>query len=115
MQERIKLGLIKTYIEHQASEHFVINTHAFHNAHLLRATLPRGLVAPIPLHQDRQVQHFEIAQGLRVVQEAKRTAMKACTAQKKHEAINPANKTGPGFNKRARLETEEDLLDGAGA
>lgn len=115
MQERIQSGLIKTYIEHQPSEHFVINTHAFHNAHLLRATLPRRLVAPIPLHQDRQAKHFEIAQGLRVVQEAKRTATKARAAQKKHEAINPANKTGPGLNKRARLETEEDLLDGAGA
>jgi hypothetical protein len=114
MQERVQSGLVKTYIEHQPSEHFVINTHAFHNAHLLRATLPRCLVAPIPLHQDRQAKHFEIARGLRVAQEAKRTATKARAAQKKHEAINRANNTGPGPNKRVRLETE-DLIDGAGA
>src|SRR5271155_519532 len=99
MQERIQSGFIKSYVEHQPSEHFVINTHAFHNAHLLRATLPQWLVAPIPLHQDRQAKHFEIAQGLGVVQGAKRTATKVRTAQKKHEAINPANKTGQGLDK----------------
>jgi len=71
--------------------------------------LPHSLVAPIPLHPDRQAKHFEIAGGLRVTQEAKR---KARTAQKKNEVIDPANNTGPGPNKRKRLETEENL-DGA--
>ena len=73
-------------IEHQpgpASEpeltaHFtgIINTHAFHNPHILRSTLPRYLVLPIPLHQDRQAKHIEIAGNLqvRVAQETKRTA-----------------------------------------
>jgi hypothetical protein len=106
MQERVESGLSQTYIEHQPIERFVVNTHAFHNAHLLRAALPRSLVAPIPLHPDRQAKHFEIAGGLRVTQEARR---KARATQKKNEAINPANNTGPGPNKRKRLEEEEDL------
>jgi len=71
MQERIESGLMKSYIEHQALKHFVINTHAFHNAHLLHATLLCSLVVPIPLHQDQQVKHIEIAGRLRATQEAK--------------------------------------------
>ena len=109
MQERVESGLVQTYIEHQPIERFVINTHAFHNAHLLRAALPRSLVAPILLHPDQQAKHFEIAGGLRVTQEAKRNAR---AAQKKDEVTNPAS-TGPGPNKRKRLETEEENLDGA--
>jgi hypothetical protein len=106
MQERIESGLVQTYIEHKPIERFVINTHAFHNAHLLRATLPRSLVVPIPLHPDRQAKHFEIAGRLRVMQDAKR---KARAAQKKKEVINPENNAAPGPNKRKRLETEENL------
>ena len=58
MQERVKSGLTQTYIEHQPIEHFVVNTHAFHNAHLLHVALPRSLVAPTPLHPDRQAKHW---------------------------------------------------------
>jgi hypothetical protein len=110
MQERIESGLVQTYIEHKLIERFVINTHAFHNAHLLRATLPRSLVVPILLHPDRQAKHFEIAGRLRVMQDAKR---KARAAQKKKEVINPENNAALGPNKRKRLETEEEDLDGA--
>jgi hypothetical protein len=71
MQEHIESGLSKTYIQRQPVERFIINTHAFHNAHLLRVTLPCSLVVPIPLHQDRQAKHIEIAGSLRTTQEAK--------------------------------------------
>jgi hypothetical protein len=106
MQERVESGLMKSYIEHQALERFVINTHAFHNTHLLRATLPRSLVMPIPLHQDRQAKHVEISGRLRATQEAKRIAMKARAAQKK-QAV--ADGPGPGPSKRTRLEIEEAI------
>ena len=68
---RSESGLTETVIEHHAVDRFVINTHAFHNAHFLRATLPRSLVAPIPLYQDRQAKHTEIAGKLRISQESK--------------------------------------------
>ena len=51
MQEHVESGLVTTYIEHHPVRCFVINTHAFYNAHLLRSTLPCSLVLPIPLHQ----------------------------------------------------------------
>lgn len=78
MQERVESGLFKSYIEHRQVERFVINTHAFHNAHLLRATLPRSLVAPLPLHQpdERQAKHKECAEALRIAK-AKPTETKA--------------------------------------
>jgi len=71
MQEWVESGLLKTYIKHQPLERFVINTTAFHNAHLLHATLPHSLVAPILLHQDWQAKHIKIAANLRATQEAK--------------------------------------------
>ena len=114
MQERVESGLVKSYIEHQPLERFVINTHAFHNAHLLRATLPRSLVAPILLHQDRQAKHIEIAGSLRATQEAKRTATKARAVLRKQEVINSDRPgRGPGPSKRMRLEMEEADLGGA--
>ncbi|KAJ7816202.1 hypothetical protein B0H14DRAFT_3744099 [Mycena olivaceomarginata] len=53
MQERVESDQIEKYIIHEPLDRFIINTHAFHNAHLLRATLPRHLVAPVPLFADQ--------------------------------------------------------------
>ena len=60
MQEHVKSGLVKTYIEHQPIECFVINTHAFHNAHLPCTALPHSLVLSIPLHRDQQAKHMKL-------------------------------------------------------
>ncbi len=109
MQERVESGLVRTYIEHQPLERFVINTHAFHNAHLLRATLPRSLVVPIPLHRDRQTKHIEIAGSLRATQVVKRTATKTRAALKKQQVMN-SDMSRPGPSKRTRLEMEETDL-----
>ncbi|KJA12723.1 hypothetical protein HYPSUDRAFT_125329, partial [Hypholoma sublateritium FD-334 SS-4] len=49
-QERVESGSFRSYIQHNPIERFVINTHAFHNAHRLRAALERSLVVPIPLY-----------------------------------------------------------------
>ncbi|KAJ7730034.1 hypothetical protein B0H14DRAFT_2999260 [Mycena olivaceomarginata] len=65
MQERVESGQIDHFIIHKPLDRFFINTHAFHNAHLLRTTLPRDLIAPIPLFADRQVKHHELATELR--------------------------------------------------
>ncbi|KAF7351608.1 hypothetical protein MSAN_01593300 [Mycena sanguinolenta] len=65
MQERVESDQTESFVIHKSLDRFIINTHAFHNAHLLRATLPRNLVAPIPLHPDREAIHHELASQLR--------------------------------------------------
>jgi hypothetical protein len=103
MQERVESGQFKHYIEHQPLDRFIINTHAFHNAHLLRAVLPRSLVAPMLLHKDREAKHHEMAGSLRATQDGRRTATKARAAQKRQDA---AGTISSGPNKRTRLESE---------
>jgi hypothetical protein len=109
MQERVESGLLKTYIEHQTIDHFVINTHGFHNAHLLRATLPCSLTVPIPLHPDQQAKHIEIAGSLCATQEVKQNPTKVCAAQKKLAAKPvPVDLSSPtGSKKRKRPIMEE--------
>ena len=97
MQERVESALFETHIEHQPVERFVINTHAFHNAHLLRKTLPRDLVVPIPLLQDRKTKHYELAQRLREVPTVKKTGNKVRAEQKKNNSATI---------KRPRLDIE---------
>jgi hypothetical protein len=67
---------VESYIEHQPVDHFIINLHALHNAHLLRNVLPRDLTRPLPLFLDRQAKHCEWAAELRVTKDAKRLAAK---------------------------------------
>jgi hypothetical protein len=61
MQERVESDNTESFIVHLPLDRFIINSHAFHNAHLLRATLPRDLLAPIPLFEDGKVKHAEFA------------------------------------------------------
>ncbi len=111
MQERVESGQVKAYIEHKPIERFVINTHAFHNAHFLRACLPRILIAPIALQADRQAKHFEIAKSLRAAQDLKRKLTKVRSEQKKNNgASNSAEQTRNESGKRQRLEMEEEDL-----
>ena len=112
MQERVESDLFKTYIEHKPVERFVINTHAFHNAHRLRTALECSLVVPIPLYplEVRKAKHTEIAHSLRVTQKAK-LEVRAHTAQKKKEAITSADKTSsviPKKRTRSEIEAEDD-------
>lgn len=115
MQERIESGLLKDYIEHQPIDRFVINIHAFHNAHLLRATLPRSLVSPIPLHLNREEKHHEIAESLRTTQESKRIATKARSELKKQTVIGVGGTTsGPNKRTREEFEMEQEVLNRTG-
>ncbi|KAJ6543803.1 hypothetical protein B0H10DRAFT_1673200, partial [Mycena sp. CBHHK59/15] len=81
MQERVESGIMDNFIIHKPLERFIINTHAFHNAHLLRQTLPRHLTAPLPLFADRKAKHYELAVALRATKDGKRKR-----AQEKREA-----------------------------
>ncbi|KAJ7869452.1 hypothetical protein B0H14DRAFT_2258101, partial [Mycena olivaceomarginata] len=64
-QERVESDQIENFIVHEPLDRFIINSHAFHNAHLLRAILPRDLLAPIPLFPQRREKHDEFAATLR--------------------------------------------------
>ncbi|KAJ7805860.1 hypothetical protein B0H14DRAFT_2181153, partial [Mycena olivaceomarginata] len=65
MQERVESDKTENFIVHKTLDRFIINTHAFHNAHLLRAALPQNLVAPTPFIADRTVKHHELAAEFR--------------------------------------------------
>ncbi|KAJ7715958.1 hypothetical protein B0H16DRAFT_1667025 [Mycena metata] len=70
MQERVESNVMEKFIVHQPVERFIINTHAFHNAHLLRQVLPRALVAPVLLFPEREAKHHELAARLREIKNA---------------------------------------------
>ncbi|EKM52563.1 uncharacterized protein PHACADRAFT_48832, partial [Phanerochaete carnosa HHB-10118-sp] len=73
VQEREASGREEGYLEHKHSpaDWFIINMHGFHNAHLLRAVLPRQLTRPVLLYPDRWAKHKEQAKRLREVNTAK--------------------------------------------
>ncbi|KAI0080576.1 hypothetical protein K474DRAFT_1721483 [Panus rudis PR-1116 ss-1] len=81
-QERVQSDLMEQYLEHEDTHRYIINTHAFHNAHLLRLALPRDLVAPIPRHIDRRAIHDKFAQKLRTIHDDRKTQAAARKAQK---------------------------------
>ncbi|KAJ6591419.1 hypothetical protein B0H10DRAFT_2179282 [Mycena sp. CBHHK59/15] len=86
MQERVESGKTENFIVHNPLDRYIINSHAFHNTHLLCATLPRDLLAPIPLFDDRRSKHDELAAALCTTLETKRTTRKEAAASKKHRA-----------------------------
>ncbi|KAJ6604953.1 hypothetical protein B0H10DRAFT_1957360 [Mycena sp. CBHHK59/15] len=67
MQERVASSVAESFIEHKPLDEYLINTTAFHNAHLLRRCLPRNLWAPVPLltPEARIAKHHELAAQLR--------------------------------------------------
>ncbi|KAJ7736044.1 hypothetical protein DFH07DRAFT_870713 [Mycena maculata] len=111
MQERMDSSRTESFIEHQALEKFVINTTAFHNAHLLRRCLPRSAWAPVPLFSTPE----EPAE-LRITQSGKRAKRKTTAANaadpnsktKKRKA--PTQKTA---SKKKRQKTKSVAVDGA--
>jgi len=112
MQERVQSGLTKAFIEHRPIDRFIVNTHAFHNAHLLRAILPRSLIAPIPLFPNRQVKHFEMAVSLRRSQDSRRAAARDRAAKKKLAATTTWLEEGSKSESKKRkvLDGEESIM-----
>ncbi|TFK59759.1 hypothetical protein BDN72DRAFT_873007 [Pluteus cervinus] len=83
-QERIQTEIEEKTILHESLDQYVINTHAFHNTHLLRATLPRTLTSPIPYvgttPQSRASFHDTVSERLRTSQAQKAEARKVAKA-----------------------------------
>lgn len=104
MQERTKSGLSESFIVHNPVERHLINTHALHNAHLIRATLPRNLTVPIPYICDREEHHKVVATGLRSIQDAKRAKTAANVAAKKAAAGSSEGISIPA--KRRRVDNQ---------
>ncbi|KDQ28455.1 hypothetical protein PLEOSDRAFT_1041925, partial [Pleurotus ostreatus PC15] len=97
-QEREDTGLMDACIEHKPVHQFIINLHAFHNAHLLRTVLPRSLSAPIPLFDDRRSKHNELAASLRVSQTDKRAQQKVRQGENKRKRDAEKQRTQSGAN-----------------
>ncbi|KAJ6573622.1 hypothetical protein B0H10DRAFT_2084514 [Mycena sp. CBHHK59/15] len=120
MQERVESDNTENFIIHESLDRFIVNSHAFHNAHLLRAALPRDLLAPIPLFEDRRAKHDEFASTLRDTQAVKRAKKKTAEPEPEDDDEDNAGAAGtsqPRSRKRARTtapaEPREEL-DGEG-
>jgi hypothetical protein len=83
VQERLQSDVIETFIIHEPLSRYIINTHSFHNPHLLRQVVPRSLIAPIPVFNDRRAKHAELAATLRNSNACRREKLKAQREAKK--------------------------------
>lgn len=97
MQERQESDTIIHSIVHKDDTRFIINTHGFHNAGLLRKYLPVALTKPRPLFTDRRKRHDELATVLSVTQKEKRAATqeKAAATREKNKAAKAGETEAP--------------------
>ncbi|KAJ6545514.1 hypothetical protein B0H19DRAFT_1212296 [Mycena capillaripes] len=93
-QERSESKLTRKIRAHKDDSRFLLNTHALHNAHLVRETLPRSLTAPKPCFADRHAKHSEFASALREVGPEKRAQAtargQATKARNKQDKVDKA-------------------------
>lgn len=101
IQERVQSEKTEVYVEHQPINRYLVNTHAFHNAHFIRATLPRDLTVPIPYRDDRQAHHNQMAIKLQGSQASKRVAI----ARKAEEKRNTKKSQAPATTSKKRKQT----------
>ena len=87
-QEREVTDISEAAVEHQGPDIFIINTAAFHNAHLLRRVLPRDLIRPIPANDTttRERLHHQHAAKLRATSTKKRKEREVEAEKKTIEA-----------------------------
>ncbi|KAG6819456.1 hypothetical protein H0H93_011666 [Arthromyces matolae] len=103
VQERIQTTVHALTIAHEKSDLYLINMHAFHNAHLIRASLPRDLTEPTPYLADRMTSRKKIAAQLRVIGPAKRAETE------KKRADTRARNVRAAADRQAETAAREDL------
>jgi hypothetical protein len=107
------------FIEHVDAERFVINMHAMHNAHRIRRVLPRELIRPRHLYQNRVSRHHEMSKDMHVSQSTKRAETQAkakATREKNAEKKAEKQRAALHGTKRPRMddgegEGEGDVMD----
>jgi ribosomal protein L14E/L6E/L27E len=118
-QERVSSGVDVHFVEHVDDAHFVINMHAMHNAHRVRRVLPRELIRPRHLYENRVSRHHEMSKAMHAAQTQKRaeTQAKAQATRAKNAAKKAAEKEAEmRGTKRPRTDDTEGpaLTEGAG-
>ncbi|KAJ7460434.1 hypothetical protein B0H11DRAFT_2316022 [Mycena galericulata] len=83
MQERVESDKTEQFIVHAPLDRFIINTHSFHNSHLIRATVSRDLWAPVALFEDRRSKHDEFSARLRETRATKAAKRKETATRKR--------------------------------
>ncbi|KAF8963433.1 hypothetical protein BDZ97DRAFT_1939527 [Flammula alnicola] len=99
LQERIVTTKTRGIVEHLDDTRHFINLHALHNAHLVRETLPRGLIQPQLRYPDRRKTHNELAASLRITGPAKRAATAAKTADTRARKKQQENDLGNRYSR----------------
>jgi hypothetical protein len=95
VQERTNSDVTEEFIVHKLIPHYIINTHAFHNAHLLHKVLPQSLVALVALFEDQNLKHKELAVQLHSSQGARREQLKTQREAKKAAVEANGGALGP--------------------
>ncbi|KAJ7806807.1 hypothetical protein B0H14DRAFT_3767439 [Mycena olivaceomarginata] len=103
MQERVESDKTENFIVHTPLDRFIINTHSFHNPHLVRATVSRDLWAPVALFEDRRAKHDEFSARLRESR-ATKAAKRKDTAAKKRPRPATASSDDDEPPRRARKQ-----------
>ncbi|KAK0421515.1 hypothetical protein EV421DRAFT_1894749 [Armillaria borealis] len=92
-QERLETDVRQKHLAHKNDVRYLLNMHALHNTHLIRETLPRTLVAPMPYKPPaiRAQFHRDMAASLQVSGPEKRANTQAkakeTREQKKREKV----------------------------
>ncbi|KAI0823764.1 hypothetical protein BC628DRAFT_1324557 [Trametes gibbosa] len=80
-QERRLTERIRDTLVHEPVDRYLLNTHALHNAALIREILPRKLTSPIAYVADREAHHQERSAAMRVAGPLKRAGAQAKAAE----------------------------------
>ncbi|EMD36483.1 hypothetical protein CERSUDRAFT_74441 [Gelatoporia subvermispora B] len=106
-QERVETALTEEFIEHGSDDHFIVNMHSLHNAHLVCQVIPRNLSAPTPFYEDRDQHHSKASARLQRTARTKKEQQKLAREQQK-QARAQDNQAGPSEPKDTNVVAASD-------